>query len=99
MILLKKIKTAFSKQAQSSLPIEKCVLSPKKECKDISTLVPSLQSVEKCMDIPKEVCSKVEQPRKVDLITKRMFCDIEKAAAAGKHHQKVKIKSCKSTLC
>jgi hypothetical protein len=78
---IKKIKISYSKQAQSSLPIEKCVLSPKKECKDISTLVPSLQSVEKCMDIPKEVCSKVEQPRKVDLITKRMFCDGGKTKA------------------
>jgi hypothetical protein len=33
------------------------------------------------------------------MVTKRMFCNGGKAEAAGKHHQKVKIKSCSSTLC
>jgi hypothetical protein len=55
--------------------MEKCELTPKKECKDVSTLVPSLQAVEKCMDIPKEVCSKVEKPRLITKSAKRLFCE------------------------
>ena len=93
------ISIIFFNQAQSSFPVEKCELSPRQDCKEVSTQVPSLELVEKCVDIPKDVCSKVEQPRTVEMVTKRMFCNGGKAAAAGKHHQKVKIKSCKSTLC
>ncbi len=82
-------------QAQSSFPVEKCELSPRQDCKEVSEQVPSLESVEKCVDIPKDVCSKVEQPRTVEMVTKRIFCNGE-STAAGKQHQKVKIKSSNS---
>ena len=72
---------SFLNQAQSSFPVEKCELSPRQDCKEVSTQVPSLESVEKCVDIPKDVCSKVEQPRTVEMVTKRMFCDGGKTKA------------------
>ena len=55
--------------------MEQCTLTPKKECRDVSVLIPSLVPVDKCLDVPKEVCSKVLVPRKIKRISTRLFCD------------------------
>ena len=54
--------------------MEKCELIPKKDCREISALVPGLKQAEKCMDISKEICSKVETPRKVNKTSSKMIC-------------------------
>jgi hypothetical protein len=64
----------FATKATFSVPVEKCDLHPKKECHDISSMVPSLQPIEKCIGIPKEVCTKVTVPRLLTKVTKRLFC-------------------------
>ncbi len=70
-------------KATSSVPVEKCDLSPKSECRDISSMVPSLQPVEKCINIPKEVCSKVTAPRLVTKTQTRVFCSEVTEALRG----------------
>ena len=57
-----------------TVPHEKCNLSPRKECKTVSKLVPSLQARPKCVELPKEICVPVMKPRKVMFDSKQLNC-------------------------
>ncbi len=78
------ISNNFLFQASTKAPMEQCSLTPKKECRDVSMLIPSLVPVEKCLDVPKEVCSKVLIPRKIKRISTRLFCDGKPHGPQGK---------------
>jgi hypothetical protein len=58
----------------SSLPVEKCELIPQKDCRIVSTLLPSLQPEERCVNVSKEVCAKVLVPRIVSRNKTRIEC-------------------------
>ncbi len=57
------------------MPEETCDLSPSKQCKHVTKLVPNLKPVEECVDVPKEVCHRTKtNPRKVQKPIVKKWC-------------------------
>ena len=57
------------------VPEETCDLTPQKECKHVTKLVPNLKPTEECVDVPKEVCHKTKtNPRKVAKPVLKRWC-------------------------
>ena len=48
------------------VPVESCILSPRKNCKKSIVLVPFLKLSDECIDIPSEVCQRTQvNPKKI----------------------------------
>merc|ERR1712029_1134591 len=59
----------------TEVPEESCNLEPRKECKHVTKLLPSLKPRDECVDIPKEVCSRSRtNPRKVKKPVVKKWC-------------------------
>ena len=62
-------------QVVQEVPEEQCSLEPRRECKQVTKLVPLLKPSEECVDIPKEVCVRNRQnPRKVQKPVIKKWC-------------------------
>ena len=57
------------------VPVESCILTPRKACKKSITLVPFLKQSTECIDIPNEVCQKKKvNPKKIKKPIIKRWC-------------------------